>query len=74
MFDLNSAYNKEYYNNPNPNEINNQNPEIKIKQNQNLNELYKHKNSNYKYFLSKSFLYFDNINEKRYLMIYSDYY
>ena len=73
MFDLNSAYNKEYYNNPNPNEINNQNPEIKIKQNQNLNELYKHKNSNYKYFLSKSFLYFDNINEKRYLMIDRDY-
>ena len=74
MFDLNSAYSKEYYNNPNPNNINNQNPEKKIEQNQNLNELYNHKNSNYKYFLSKSFLYFDNINEKRYLMIDRDYY
>ena len=74
MFDLNSAYSKEYYNNPNPNNIGNQNQEKKNEQNQNLNELYYKKNSNYKYFLSKSFLYFDNINEKRYLKIDRDYY
>ena len=74
MFDINYAYSKEYNNNPNLNNNNNPNPEKKNEQNQNLNELYNQKNTHYKYFLTKSYLYFDNINEKRYLMIDRDYY
>ena len=70
MFDINSAYNKNF-NNPNSNNNNTNNSN---EENPNRKVLNNHKNTHYKVLISNSFIYLENIKQKKFLMIDRDYY